>query len=403
VNQRVKVTIAGLGVCAILVALAATGASAGVSTTKADSQSYTIYAINDESTPGAGPLIREDRVGVQAAVAYINRELHGLNGHTLRVLFCDPHVDPAQTTTCAQQAISAKPLFATGLSLLMGPQGLPLLEKAQIPWVPLPVQPPEFTDPDSFPLGGGSGTEFSAAGRYMANVMKAKKVSIIIGDTSVATSGAVVQKQLEAKGASVTMAIYKAGTADFTPTVATATQSKPDAIYVACGFTDCLRIYPLIQQSGFPMSKVLNQGGAVDDDSFFSKADPKSVEGTIYTYEFSGYDDTSNADVALYRQKIQKYAKVPGKGEFYQWGFSNMMTMYNVLKTLKDTTSASLQAALSNATKPIPIFMGASLLPRSKAPSCYPSIRQPLLRVVQYKDGKLINLSKGFVGFGSPC
>jgi hypothetical protein len=100
---------------------------------------------------------------------------------------------------------------------------------------------------------------------------------------------------------------------------------------------------------------------------------------------------------------MKKYAHGQSyKATFAQQGFSNVMTMYAAAKQVKKLSPYSLNQFLFNV-KHLKVFMGPNMVPSSLAPLCQPAIRQPLERIVQWKGGKLKNVTKGYVGFGSPC
>ena len=105
-------------------------------------------------------------------------------------------------------------------------------------------------------------------------------------------------------------------------------------MFTAAAGSAAVAVYRAFQQQGFPPNKIVNTGATVDQETFFSKVDQAAVEGSYYSYEFETYDDTSNPDVKEYRDAMKKYSKVDGKSEFYQWGFADVMTVYNIAKKI---------------------------------------------------------------------
>ena len=129
---------------------------------------------------------------------------------------------------------------------------------------------------------------------------------------------------------------------------------------------------------------------------FSNSGRPSSVDGSFYSYEFDTYDDTSNPEVAEYRAAMTKYAPVAGKSEFYQWGFADVMTVYNIAKKIggANLTQKSYLNALTNI-EGMNVFMGGPLSKKSAAKAS-PQIIQPQIRIVQYKGGKVSPVSQGF-------
>ena len=109
---------------------------------------------------------------------------------------------------------------------------------------------------------------------------------------------------------------------------------KPDVVFTAAAGSAAVAVYRAFQQQGFPADKIVNTGATVDEETFFSKIDKPAVEGSFYSYEFETYDDTSNPEVKEYRDAMKEHSDVDGKSEFYQWGFADVMTVYNLGKKI---------------------------------------------------------------------
>ena len=184
--------------------------------------------------------------------------------------------------------------------------------------------------------------------------------------------------------------------ADPTPSVAKVLGYKPDVVFTAAAGSAAVSVYRAFQQQGFSPSKIVNTGATVDQETFFNKVDQSAVDGSYYSYEFETYDDTSNADVKTYRDAMKKYSPVDGKSEFYQWGFADVMTIYNIGKKIG---GAKLdEKSYLDYFKNIEgenVFMGGALSKKS-APPAAPQIVQPTIRIVQYKGGKVVPVSDGF-------
>jgi ABC-type branched-subunit amino acid transport system substrate-binding protein len=184
--------------------------------------------------------------------------------------------------------------------------------------------------------------------------------------------------------------------ADPTPSVARVVGLKPDVVFTAAAGSAAVAVYRAFQQQGFSPEKIVNTGATVDEESFFSKIDKAAIEGSYYSYEFETYDDTSNPDVKVYRDAMKKYSDVEGKSEFYQWGFADVMTIYNIAKKIgADKLTQKSYLDYYDNIEGDKVFMGGELSKKSAAKAS-PQIIQPTIRIVQYKGGKVNPVSDGF-------
>jgi branched-chain amino acid transport system substrate-binding protein len=385
-----------LAVAAAIVAAVATGALARTTVKPPSGQPWIIYNIADEQQVGGA--LAQVGVGMRAAADYVNKELGGLKGRPIEIDTCNPNLDPAATTACANKAVEANPLLVGGYSLLFGQNAQPVIEKAGLPMMVFPAQTQQLSSASNFPLGGGIATAWPIMAKYLANVKKVRKVSALLYDT--ASNRAIIHlffDPLRAKNANINEIYFPIGTADFTPQAVKATSSDPDIIYVGAAGADAVRIYTALKQAGWPANKIWNTGTALDKDNFFDKAG-SAADGAYFTDYFTSFDDLTDPQVKLYRAKIQKYGGVHGESQNYQWGFSTVMTAYNASQKIKKLSAATLLAALQNG-KNVPVYMGAKFVPKKDVTVDTAGIRQPLIRLVQWKGGKLVNVTKGFISF----
>lgn len=71
--------------------------------------------------------------GAQAAVAYANDHLGGINGHTIQLKVCSTQNVAAQATACANQMVTAKASAVLGGTLAQADQAIAVLSAANIP------------------------------------------------------------------------------------------------------------------------------------------------------------------------------------------------------------------------------------------------------------------------------
>ena len=86
--------------------------------------------------PSGGPVPQPGTdTGVKAALAYINGELGGINGHPLEVVPCDTDTTPERAQSCANTFVEKKVVAVMDGYNLSSSAALPALTAAQIPLV----------------------------------------------------------------------------------------------------------------------------------------------------------------------------------------------------------------------------------------------------------------------------
>jgi branched-chain amino acid transport system substrate-binding protein len=358
-----------------------------------------IVIQDDSDTSGLASIsdvIAQFSVGEKAAAAYLNAH-GGVGGRPIKLILCDTSYDAGSTTACANQVVSNKAVANIGLSELWGENGLPIIARAWIVSMNAPVNAQDATNPDSFPLGGGSFSEFPAQIKYFAKY-KGMKSAVVLEDDDPAGHLAFTQLQTFAKPLGVTLSgvFVTPGQVDVTPFIAKAVIAKPDYIITAASGAAAVSYYQALAQQAWPAAKVINQGAAVDEDSFLSKVPASAISGAYFTYEFDSFDDTANPEVALYRAAMKQYSPVTGQAEFYQWGFANVMTIANIAKkTGAATFDASTLKSFLKTVNGFPVFMGGNLSHTGTPPGS-PQIINPNVSIVQFSGGKLNPVSNGF-------
>jgi len=356
-----------------------------------------LYSIGD--TTGAGSVsavIEQFPVGEEAAVEYINNELGGVDGRPFKLVRCDSKADPAATTACANEAIKNDAVAKVGLSVLWD-NGNKIFARAGVPSLNAPVTNSDSVSPTSFPLAGGSTSEFPAQVEFFATKKGVKHIVMLADDNPQGqVQVGIVRKEADRYGVKLDVVPLKIG-ADPTPSVARVVGFKPDLVITAAAGSAAVAVYRAFQQQGFPADKIVNTGAVVDHEAFFSKIDAAAIEGTHFSYVWDSYDDEQNEDVATFRKAMKDYSDVDGRSGFYQWGFSNVMTVYAIAKQVGgDGFGAAELLDFLKGVDGFPVFMGSELSVKS-APKDAPQIIQPNVQIVRYEDGKVVPESDGFI------
>jgi branched-chain amino acid transport system substrate-binding protein len=337
-------------------------------------------------------------LGEKAAVEYVNNDLGGIGGRHLRVIRCDGKTDPATVTACANKLIANRPVATIGASDLFGTNAARYFQRAGVPAFIVPLSEQDATNAEAFPVAGNTLTEYPGMGYYWATAMKAKKAALLLPDAAV---GRDIAKQIElgVRGTGLRIATttyFPVTGADVTPAIAKSVSGDPDVLFVAIsGDAAGVQMYSQIAKQGFPMNRVVASSGALVVDGFLGKLG-KIANGAYFSESFASFEETGDPQVKAFRESMRKYAGVSGGDAWAQWGFSTVMAIYNAIKAVGDDVSADAIMRHMKAAQTFPGFMTHDRSAKS-APPKYPALQNPYVRVVQWKDGKVMPASDPFV------
>jgi ABC-type branched-subunit amino acid transport system substrate-binding protein len=383
---------------AALVLAATTSVTAGCSSDAASVDVIKIGVVQEASGAAASDYLMEWGIGAQAAVDYINEDLDGFGGRKVELIVCDAQSSAAGALTCANRFVTEKVAFVTGLSLYWGANGISVLERAGIPSQTAPISVQDASSPISFPYGGGVFSELPAATTYAVDVLEANRVAAAVYD---GVGNDIFfdryRGPVDEAGGEFTEVLVPP-TGDMSPSIANAISADPDVVVTPISNTQLIPYYEGLHKQGFDMTHAISVGAAVDADNFFDLVKvPESIEGTVYTYEFKSFDDVEDPEVKTFRDAMEKYSDVAGRGEFYQWSFATVITNYHVAEEMGfDKFGAkSLINVLENDT--VPVFMGHEFSKKKYATDDAPGIGNPWIRFVEYRDGKVTDLTEGWL------
>ncbi len=95
------------------------------------------FVTQEDSPTGSFP---ETRRAAQAAVAYVNEDLGGVEGRPLQLRTCRTDGSSEASQACARQLMAARPLAIIGGVDLGAGAALPAYQKAKVPYVAVRVK-----------------------------------------------------------------------------------------------------------------------------------------------------------------------------------------------------------------------------------------------------------------------
>jgi branched-chain amino acid transport system substrate-binding protein len=191
---------------------------------------------------------------LQHAAALINDHLGGVNGHPLKIAFCESSTAEEQGQECAEQFLAnktVKVVMTDGLNI--GDESLHATLNGKIPVVgSVPTSLQDANAKRSFYLTSGV---FGATGiaTYLTKYLHAHSVSLLsASDVPVAVAAAGVLKgYLQAENIKVTQGQYTSSSTDYLPAIAASDASSSDAVLALVILPDqCLGLARSLAQAG---------------------------------------------------------------------------------------------------------------------------------------------------------
>ncbi|GAA1970611.1 ABC transporter substrate-binding protein [Nocardioides panacihumi] len=312
---------------------------------KATGTPITIGVISDGKSQAVDQS--DEYKGAQAAAAYANDYLGGINGHKIEVKVCEVRQDPAMATDCANQMVKAKASAVVEGTLAEADQTVAVLSPAGIPITAASGSTQAaLSSPNYFSLFNGlSYFGVPAADAGNQGVKKAAMIVIAVpgAEAPARTVGTALYKNA---GVDLKVTAVPPGTADMTPQITAASKDSPGLYHVFGNESFCT---PAIQAI-----KTVDPGAKITVISqCLSAAGAKSIPG--------GYDgvrvvttsdlDPANSETKLFAAVLKKYGNGAKESVISASGYSPMLGVINALNAAKisDVSAAGVISTLKTA------------------------------------------------------
>jgi len=349
------------------------------------------YVTQENSAVGSFP---ETRVAAQAATAYANSELNGVNGRPVKLVTCATNGSPESSQDCANKLVAQHPVAVVGGVDVGAEAAMDVYKNAGIPYVSgSPQLNGELNSTNSFSLTGGTAAELLGITDYLTSVKKVRSVHALYVDLSGLLSIAIDSSKriLTAKGVTdVTLVSEKADAADFAPALSNVAKGNPDAIIVVFQAQACARIVQAA--SALNISTPMYLVG-----SCASPAVAKAAGGKTDNLLFaSGYvpatDGDKDAAAAAFTKRVPADQRTSGS----EGSFSAVLVVRELLAGLPDPTSAALTTAL-RATKDHANVMAHPFTCDGKQIVILPSICNSAVRLLTWNGKGFTDLTGDWI------
>ena len=359
--------------------------------TAAEGDPITIGMINQENTPaGSYPELSQ---GVDAAIAFVNEQLGGLDGRPIELEVCNTNFSAEGSTSCGQQFVEEQvPVVMGGIDVFGN--GIEVLADNEIPFVGgIPISEQSVTSPNSFQWSGGSWGATVAFADWAANELEAEKVAIVYGEFgSITQSAEYARTVLERSGVTTQLVPYPILATDVSSAIQAAATGEPDAIFMLAADAGCAAGYEGMQTLGVTAQRFFT--GACVSPTILGSVDPAATEGTIFNVEGPISAADPNEDAALYQAVIDQYGDGVDAMGAATVTFRAFMNLYSIMRGLgaEGTTPAGITDALSSQVD-TPSFMGHPYTCDGQQFDGLPAMCSPQQILGQVEDGELVQLS----------
>lgn len=348
----------------------------------------------DTGAVGAFPELTE---AAEAAVAFVNAELGGIDGRPLELITCDTGFSPEGSTACAQRLVSEGVVAVTGGIDVWG-TSISVLESNAVPYIGgIPVSDPEMSSPISFLFSGGVPGAFTAFASYAIEDLGAESIAIMYGDfgsikLAAERYGAGVAESLGVAPENITLVPFPVTEDDLVPHLTAAAAAEPDAIIAGAADAACVPLMTaaddldidadmfLVGACAAP--QILDAVGDSAADRWFN------VEGPV-TREARGVTEQRLLnDNRLYAEALARHSDGLDPAGAGTISFRDIMNITVLMQEIgaDEVSSASLIAAL-RATDEHPSFAGHPYTCDGTAIPELPSLCAPQ-QIIAHYDGE---------------
>ena len=296
----------------------------------------------------------ERKAGIEAAISDINAA-GGVNGHQLKLAFCDTQYNANQEIDCARQLVSDHVAAVINPDFLVDQSGEPykILAAAGIPIVgDSGLSPAGMASPNSFPLAGGlPGWVFGADDNALR--AGATKVSILTDNNPASEfAGQLAAAGLAAAKIKPSSVVTADATSDptFSSAAAKAIAGGVNGIVIAMAPASLPKVVLALRQAGY--KGLISSLSAIVPGQIIT-ALKGAANGILLSSQTALVTDTSNPGVAKFLADMKRYQPSATLDERTETGWAAMMLFSKVTASLTSFTPATVMRAMKSVTTPI--------------------------------------------------
>src|SRR5712692_847211 len=287
-----------VAVVVLAAALAVTAAQSTSAAAKLAGSPIITYTFADVNTQG--PQYKNIAESARVYGSWINAH-GGINGHPLKVKFCDAHGTPTGATACARKAVADHAVAVIGSFTFTGDAIVPTLQAAKTAYFGLccALSPTEFHSPVSFPTGNQPLYAVGLVSRAVQDGCK-KMVGVIIQGAEIFEP--FMTNAAKNLGKTISYVSLPATAQDYSPQVAQATSGGTDCLLMVVSETPYIGWMGPFSQLGHYVRMYGPQGNL--DEKVIAAAPASVTNGDVISAMFGSLTLPAWAD---YRTALKQY------------------------------------------------------------------------------------------------
>ena len=292
-----------------------------------------IGLLNQENDPvGSFPEIR---LGLEGAVGYINAELGGIDGHPIELVTCLQNSIP-KAQECAQDlATSDLVSVINGVNIwtfafdFYGTMG----ETPVIGGLPLFAS--DYNQPNARYFNGGSVQVYSAAARWVAEDLGAKKVVVLVNQNPAATAAldSGLAPIFDSYGIEYESIDGPIPLTDASPPVSQAEASDADLVMLLAAGNECVPVIRAANQLGIPVEEMF-YSATCDTEDIYAEVGELMVGSYIHKGGYSEREVWAPQEVLDEFDRtdglLEKYSPEAPDASFTGLGWATMLDIYDL-------------------------------------------------------------------------
>ncbi len=333
--------------------------------------------------------------GADAALKYIN-SIGGWGGRSVNLIACNSMLAPGPTADCAHETLADHVVAEFGCEPSWSAAGLALYASAGIPSFNCANTKADFTNPLSFGMGSGEAGESSATAKWIcASQPEVQRIAYIA--PAVPEQEADVPPGLnsafKACGKTISYTWVPLTAVDMTPFVVKALSTHPQWVIMTLGPPQIVLAAKGLQAQGFPSDHIATDSANLDTQAVLSPAG-SALNGAYASDEWTGWG-VDTPDAATYREWVEKTGAPDPLSGLDAQGWMYMMWLYTAAKNIgfANFDAKTLTNWLDTKANGIHIPMSRTYI--SPGPAGTPSVHQPYVQMLQWKDGKMTVATQG--------
>ncbi|MCO1657813.1 ABC transporter substrate-binding protein [Pseudonocardia humida] len=259
--------------------------------------------FNVEDNPQADLSSTGD--AAEAAAAYANEHLGGLDGHRIEVVRCADKIDPQSATACAEEFVRAGVVAVVAGQPTTSDAVLPTTVGAGIPWVgSSPLSPSEIASEDAFFFGSGAVGLLGAYAQYSHDVGYDNVTIYGVESPQVLGLVGTIGRSIFARAGVGMQVVGVPAGGDATARVEEGLADDPDAVLVIAERSACQSVLAALHTLDAPQTRLLGTG-CVDQGIIGALGESAIDNAVVFAV---GDPSGDHPEAQVYRTVMQQYA-----------------------------------------------------------------------------------------------